>query len=76
MDSFQPLEVTTAEYLLELARTVRLPCDKLVIAQPHTTEWMLAQCKTALDFDAKPMEFKFRALFEGWDAERINRELY
>ncbi len=76
MDTFNPYEVTTAEYLIELARTIRLPGEKIVVAQPDMAGWMVEQCKTALDFDAKPMEFKFRALYEEWDQERIVRELY
>ncbi len=68
--------VTAAEYLLTLAETIKHPIGQVIVAQPRMQDWQLAQCRIALDLDAKPEWFKFRAVYEEWDQFRINQELY
>jgi len=70
------VNLTPAEILLAVARHIRLPEGKLMVAQPGVQDWQVAQWKVAMDFDRMPLSFKFRAVFEEWTEERIVSELY
>ncbi len=66
------------ELLLDLAREVRLPRQLLLIPQAGTSmgERQFRRIQLALDFEARAAEFKLRAQVEGWDVERLVREMY
>ncbi len=76
MSSTHQCNLTAAEILLAIARHIRLPEGKLMVAQPGVQDWQVAQWKVAVDFDRRDAGFKFRAVFEEWSEERIILEMY
>lgn len=64
-----------AEVLLALARGVLHPSCALVIAEGCIGSQELAIVKVALDLNAN-IGLMFTAIVEGWDRQRIIRQLY
>jgi len=70
---------TAAELLLDLADWILLPASTICEfpglgdgrPEVHT-----ARGAVAIDFSRRPDAFRFRAVVEGWDYERIVREMY
>ena len=66
---------TDAEYLLSVARSLRAQPRRLVVAEGGIDAEYLACVRVALDLADRP-GLTLRAIVEGWDRVRINRELY
>jgi hypothetical protein len=64
-----------AESLLYLAERMG-SSTRLTIVADALTEHELAITALALKFKSMPARFKFRALIEEWDHERLVREIY
>lgn len=70
--------MTIAEQILNTARMVKHPKDKVVewaLIVPNQTV-SLSRVALALRFDAMPPVIKFRAIVEEWSQERIVKECY
>ena len=68
--------VCYAEYLISLAECIKYPKGVLMTSQPDMDDWMLSQCRLAMEFDRRPISFKFRAVFEEWSQTELTREMY
>ncbi len=64
-----------AERMLALAAELRFGKPGILVPFGFD-DGDLARCRTALALAARGPAFRFRAVFEGWSLERINRELY
>lgn len=64
-----------AEFLLWVARSLDY-CDGVMLYGTDGWELIAARMVKALRFRARGPGFIFRALVEGWDQQRINREMY
>lgn len=65
-----------AEMLLNLARLILYPRDYVITAPECTQGRDLARVQLALAFRVSSPSLRLRALFEDWDLQRINRELF
>jgi hypothetical protein len=74
---FIPVSGTVgAEWAVELARVVSSRSKRVIIAGAPWEDYKIARVKLALDFGKKGLGFAFRALVEGWDGYRLNRDMY
>lgn len=70
------MEQNIPELLLDLARDIRLYQEVLIVPTEPMGEQQFRQVKLALDLLNKPMEFRLRAMVEGWSIQRLVREMY
>lgn len=66
---------TDAECPLRVANLIQRRPDKIVVAEGGVDHADLARAKVALELASRP-GLMLRALVEGWDHVRINRELH
>lgn len=67
---------TEAECLLSLANALQENPTELLVVRGHFCDHCLANMSLALRLQRKGPAFCLRAVFEGWNRERIIRELW
>lgn len=65
-----------AERLIGLAKELRHPKESLILAECPVTDTSIALVATAFALFDAPAAIQVRAMVQGWDLARINRELY
>ncbi len=73
------MDYTEGDFLADVARTLHDAGNRLVVAQAcadqQDTDMSLATIKLAMVLRRHPIT-QFRSIAEGWDLQRIVRELY
>ena len=73
------MTTTYPEFLLDIAHVVKHPTGELIVQESESQECasrVVGTVALALDFDSRPVGFRLRALIEGWDQQRLLREMY